>query len=44
MVDTYDLFKKLSDGAKFDFKRFKGDADRFKVSDIEILVKLNFLI
>ena len=26
-----DLFKKLTFGAKFDFKRFKSDADRLKV-------------
>ena len=33
MVDTYDLFKKLGSGAKFDLKRFKEDAEKFQVSN-----------
>jgi len=32
MVDTHDLFKRLGCGAKFDLKRFKDDADKFKIS------------
>ena len=32
MVDTQDLFRKLGAGAKFDFKRFSHDAEKFKVS------------
>ena len=31
MVDTYDLFKKLGCGAKFDLKRFNEDASKFQV-------------
>jgi len=31
MVDTYDLFKRLGCGAKFNLKRFKDDAEKFKI-------------
>ncbi|XP_065663645.1 probable ATP-dependent RNA helicase DDX52 isoform X2 [Hydra vulgaris] len=31
MVDTYSLFKKLGSGASFDLKRFKTDAEKFKI-------------
>lgn len=30
-MDAFDLFRKLGAGAKFDFKRFGKDAERFKV-------------
>uniref|UniRef100_H3AX40 ATP-dependent RNA helicase n=1 Tax=Latimeria chalumnae TaxID=7897 RepID=H3AX40_LATCH len=30
-MDAFDLFRKLGAGAKFDFKRFGGDAEKFKV-------------
>lgn len=30
-MDAYELFQKLSSGAKFDKKRFLGDAQRFQV-------------
>jgi len=36
MVDTYDLFKKLGAGAKFDFKRFKDDASKFMIKQNNI--------
>nr|XP_012235584.1 PREDICTED: probable ATP-dependent RNA helicase DDX52 [Linepithema humile]XP_012235585.1 PREDICTED: probable ATP-dependent RNA helicase DDX52 [Linepithema humile] len=40
-MDTYDLFKKLAVGVKFDTKRFRNDAERFQMvrsnkSDINI--------
>lgn len=31
MVDTYDLFRKLGSGAKFNLKRFKDDAEKFHI-------------
>ena len=31
-MDAYDLFKRLGSGAKFDFKRFRSDAERLKVN------------
>ena len=31
-MDAFDLFKKLGAGAKFDFKRFRNDAERLHVS------------
>lgn len=37
MVDTYDLFKKLGAGAQFDLKRFKHDAEKFKVRFSKII-------
>jgi len=33
MVDTQDLFRKLGAGAKFDFKRFSHDAEKFKMGN-----------
>ncbi|XP_033027758.1 probable ATP-dependent RNA helicase DDX52 isoform X1 [Lacerta agilis] len=30
-MDSHELFRKLGAGAKFDVKRFRGDAERFKV-------------
>lgn len=30
-MDSFELFRKLGAGAKFDFKRFAQDAARFKV-------------
>ncbi|KAE8623730.1 hypothetical protein XENTR_v10005710 [Xenopus tropicalis] len=30
-MDAFDLFRKLGSGAKFDLKRFSGDAEKFKV-------------
>lgn len=30
-MDAVELFKRLGAGAKFDFKRFGSDAERFKV-------------
>lgn len=32
-MDAHDLFKKLAAGAKFDKKRFRGDAEKFQVID-----------
>lgn len=32
-MDAHDLFKKLSAGAKFDTKRFRHDAEKFRVID-----------
>ena len=31
MVDTYDLFKRLSSGAKFNQNKYKDDFEKFKV-------------
>merc|ERR1712100_234251 len=31
MVDTHDLFRKLGCGATFNLKRFKSDAEKFRV-------------
>lgn len=36
MVDSFDLFKKLGSGARFDLKRFKNDAEKFKVRKIPL--------
>lgn len=30
-MDAQDLFRKLSNGTKFDMKRFRRDAERFQV-------------
>ena len=30
-MDAFDLFKKLGAGAKFDFKRFRSDAEKLHV-------------
>ena len=40
MVDTQDLFRKLGAGAKFDFKRFSHDAEKFKVSFFPTVVNV----
>ena len=40
MVDTQDLFRKLGAGAKFDFKRFSHDAEKFKVSFFPTVVNI----
>lgn len=32
-MDAHDLFKKLSAGTKFDTKRFRHDAEKFRVID-----------
>lgn len=38
-MDSFELFRKLGAGAKFDLKRFSQDAARFKVSkDVNLLV------
>ncbi|XP_005987507.1 probable ATP-dependent RNA helicase DDX52 [Latimeria chalumnae] len=34
-MDAFDLFRKLGAGAKFDFKRFGGDAEKFKGTKAE---------
>merc|ERR1711973_153130 len=31
MVDTHDLFRKLGSGATFNLKRFRSDAEKFRV-------------
>ncbi|KAL8199190.1 UNVERIFIED_CONTAM: DEAD (Asp-Glu-Ala-Asp) box polypeptide 52 [Gekko kuhli] len=44
-MDSHELFRKLGVGAKFDVKRFRGDAERFKViksKDREHLGDLDF--
>ena len=39
-MDAYDLFRKLGSGAKFDFKRFRGDAERLKVHKLYLPLHL----
>ena len=34
-MDAYDLFRKLGSGAKFDFKRFRSDAEKLHVTLLE---------
>nr|XP_056721017.1 probable ATP-dependent RNA helicase DDX52 [Euleptes europaea] len=44
-MDSHELFRRLGAGAKFDVKRFRGDAERFKVikkKDKEFLADLDF--
>ncbi|CAB1333337.1 unnamed protein product, partial [Coregonus sp. 'balchen'] len=46
-MDAFDLFRKLGAGAKFDFKRFGKDAERFKVvrsqeKDVSDLYAIDF--
>lgn len=36
-MDAYDLFRKLGSGAKFDFKRFRSDAEKLQVSALWLL-------
>lgn len=33
-MDAYDIFKKLASGVKFDKKRFRQDAEKFKVTTV----------
>ncbi|CAH2221316.1 probable ATP-dependent RNA helicase DDX52 [Pelobates cultripes] len=34
-MDTFDLFRKLGSGARFDLKRFNADAEKFKLAKVQ---------
>jgi hypothetical protein len=41
MVDTYDLFRKLSSGAKFDRKKLPKEITPFRVSRLKNIIVSN---
>uniref|UniRef100_A0A8C9R2E5 Probable ATP-dependent RNA helicase DDX52 n=1 Tax=Scleropages formosus TaxID=113540 RepID=A0A8C9R2E5_SCLFO len=41
-MDAFELFRKLGAGAKFDLKRFRSDAERFKPGPDDILAGIDF--